>query len=51
MTRDDAIDTLLAVMSPENYDLLVRQMGHSLDRFERWIAGTLIASLLEPVHA
>ena len=51
MTRDDAIDTFLVIMGPESYDLLVRQMGYSVDRFERWIAGTLIASLLEPVHA
>lgn len=48
MTRDDAIDTAMVVMGPESYDLLVRQGGYSLDRFERWVADTLIASLLEP---
>jgi len=48
MTRDDAVDTLMVVMGPESYDLLVGQTGYSLDRFERWTADTLIAALLEP---
>jgi AcrR family transcriptional regulator len=50
MTRDDAVDTVMVVMGPESYDLLVRQTGYSLDRFERCSADTLIAALLEPVH-
>ena len=33
MTRDDAIDTLMVIMGPESYDLLVRQTGYSVDRF------------------
>jgi hypothetical protein len=41
---------VMVVMGPESYDLLVRQTGYSLDRFERWSADTLIAALLEPVH-
>jgi len=40
----------MVVMGPESYDLLVRQTGYSLDRFERWTADTLIAALLEPGH-
>jgi len=48
MTRDDAIDTLMVIMGPESYDLLVRQTGYSVDRFEQWIARTLVAALLKP---
>jgi len=48
LSRDDAIDTLLVVMGPESYALLVGQSGYSLDRFEEWVARTLIASLLDP---
>jgi AcrR family transcriptional regulator len=48
MTRDEAIDTLMVVMGPESYDLLVRQTGYSLDRYEQWTARTSIAALLEP---
>jgi AcrR family transcriptional regulator len=48
MTQDTAIDTAMVVMGPESYDLLVRQLGYSLDRFEQWIADTLIACLLPP---
>ena len=48
LSRDDAIDTLLVIMGPESYVLLVGQAGYSLQRFEEWLAATLIASLLEP---
>ena len=48
LSRDDAIDTLLVVMGPESYHLLVGQTGYSLQKFEDWVANTLIASLLEP---
>lgn len=48
ITRDEAIDTAMVIMGPESYDLLVLQNGYSLDRFEQWVAGTLIAALLEP---
>jgi hypothetical protein len=48
ITRADAIDTAMVIMGPESYDLLVRQTGYSLDRFEEWVAVTLIAALLEP---
>jgi hypothetical protein len=50
LSRDDAIDTLLVIMGPESYTLLVGQTGYSLQRFEEWVAATLIASLLEPDH-
>ena len=49
MTRDDAIDTFMVIAGPESYDLLVGQSGYDLDRFEGWIARTLIAALLEPL--
>jgi hypothetical protein len=48
LSRDDAIDTLLVIMGPESYLLLVGQAGYSLQRFEEWLAATLIASLLKP---
>ena len=48
LSRDDAIDTLLVIMGPESYHLLVDQSGYSLQRFEEWVADTLIACLLEP---
>lgn len=48
LSRDDAIDTLLVIMGPESYHLLVDQTGYSLERFEKWVADTLIASLLKP---
>jgi AcrR family transcriptional regulator len=48
MTRETAIDTAMVIMGPESYDLLIRQLGYSLDRFEQWIADTLIACLLPP---
>jgi hypothetical protein len=35
LTRDDAIDTVMVVLGPESYDLLVLQVGYSLDRFEQ----------------
>lgn len=46
MTRDEAIDTFMVIAGPESYDLLVGQTGYDLDRFEQWIARTLIAALL-----
>ena len=48
LSRDDAIDTLMVIMGPESYVLLVGEAGYSLPKFEEWLAATLIASLLEP---
>ena len=44
--RDEAVDTLWALASPETHDLLVRDTGYSLDRYERWVANTVIGALL-----
>jgi AcrR family transcriptional regulator len=46
LTRDDAIDTLWAIASPETYDLLVERAGYTLDRYQTWITKTLAAALL-----
>jgi AcrR family transcriptional regulator len=46
LTRDDAIDTLWAIASPETYDLLVERRGYTLDRYQTWITNTLAAALL-----
>ncbi|HTU74656.1 MAG TPA: helix-turn-helix domain-containing protein [Trebonia sp.] len=42
----EAADILHALASPEVYHLLVTVRGWSPDRYERWLAGTLISQLL-----
>ena len=42
----DAADIIHALASPEVYHLLVTVRGWSPDRYERWLAGTLISQLL-----
>jgi AcrR family transcriptional regulator len=42
----DAADIIHALASPELYHLLVTVRGWSPDRYERWLAGTLISQLL-----
>jgi AcrR family transcriptional regulator len=42
----DAADIVHALASPEVYHLLVTVRGWSPDRYERWLAGTLISQLL-----
>ncbi|MEP6560305.1 MAG: TetR/AcrR family transcriptional regulator [Nakamurella sp.] len=46
LDRDAALDTIMVVMGPESYDVLVRQAGYTLDRYEQWLGDTLIAALL-----
>ena len=46
LTRDDAVDTLWALASPETYDLFVDRAGYTLDRYQAWVADTLTAALL-----
>ncbi len=46
LTRDDAVDTLWAIASPETYDLLVERAGYTMDRYQTWITNTLAAALL-----
>lgn len=44
----DAADVIHALMSPDVYRLLVTERGWAPERYERWLAGTLIAQLLPP---
>lgn len=46
LDRDAALDTIVVVVSPESYGVLVRGAGYTLDRYEQWIGDTLIAALL-----
>ena len=48
LTRSAAVDTLLVVAGPATYEALVEGLGYSLDEFETWLAGTLIAAVLRP---
>ncbi len=43
---DAALDTIMVIVSPESYDVLVRRAGYTLDQYEKWIGDTLIAALL-----
>lgn len=36
----------MVLVSRESDDVLVRGAGYTLDRYEQWIGGTLIAALL-----
>ena len=46
LTFQNALDTVMALLSPESYDVLVRQLAYTLDEYEEWMANTLIAALL-----
>jgi AcrR family transcriptional regulator len=48
LTRDAAVDTLLVLAGPASYEALVEGRGYSLDEFEAWLAGCLVALLLRP---
>lgn len=48
LTATAAADTAWTIASPETYDLLVRTAGYSHDEYERWVATTLAAALLDP---
>lgn len=43
-----AIDTMLVIVGPDTYHTLVQARGYSMDEFERWVGGTLIAAVLGP---
>jgi AcrR family transcriptional regulator len=47
----DAADIIHALMSPEVYRLLVVDRRWHPDRYEQWLADTLIHQLLAPAHA
>jgi AcrR family transcriptional regulator len=44
----DAADIVHALMSPEVYRLLVHDRGWPPERYERWLAATLVDQLLSP---
>lgn len=46
LTRDAAVDTLLVLAGPATYEALVEGRGYTLDEFESWLAGTLVAAVL-----
>lgn len=47
LTERSAADIIHALASPEMYRLLVTERGWSPDRFEQWLADTLITQLTE----
>lgn len=47
----DAADIIHALLSPELYRLLVIERGWASDRYQRWLAKTLIDQLLEATPA
>lgn len=54
LTERDAADIIHAIASPETYRLLVTDRGWAPERFEQWLAETLIQQLLaldaSPIH-
>jgi AcrR family transcriptional regulator len=48
LTEAEAADILWALTSPELADRFVRRRGWPLDRYERWLADTMAATLLPP---
>lgn len=47
----DAADLVHALMSPELYRLLVIDRGWTPERYEQWLAGTLVDQLISPSPA
>lgn len=43
---DRAVDSAMAIASPATYDVMVRELGYSLDRYQEWVADTLVAALV-----
>lgn len=43
---DEAADVIHALWSPEMYTILVRELGWTPERYERWMADTLERTLL-----
>jgi AcrR family transcriptional regulator len=43
----DAADLIHAILSPEMYRLLVLDRGWKTNRYEQWVAGTLVQQLME----
>ena len=51
LTPDAAIDTAWAIASPETHELFVRRLDWTYDRYETWLATTLVAALIAPEAA
>lgn len=47
----DAADIIHALMSPEVYRLLVHDRGWHSERYQHWLAGTLVDQLLPPAES
>lgn len=50
LDRDEAIDIVWVLTSPDNYQRLVRARGWRLQRYEQWLAQTFLDQLLPPHH-
>jgi AcrR family transcriptional regulator len=48
LTVDEARDILLVFSGPLMFEMLVVDLGWSLDRYQQWIEQTLVETLLEP---
>jgi AcrR family transcriptional regulator len=51
LTEDQATDLLYTLNHPTLYDMLVGRLGWPAERYEGWLAETLIEQLLEPPAA
>ncbi len=48
LDREGAVDVLWLLNGPDVFRHLVRGAGWSLDRYERWLAGSFVRELLGP---
>ena len=46
-TRDEAIDLMLLLHGPETYNALVFEAGWTVERYEAWLASTLVEQILD----
>ena len=49
--KDEAVDIVYALTSPELFELLVRQCGWTVEQFQDWLADVLTGLLLNPATA
>lgn len=48
--RDEAVDIVWVLTSPDNFQRLVRARRWSIQRYQQWLAQTLLDQLLPPHH-
>lgn len=48
LSREQAVDSAWALLSPDTYDLFVRHRGYTLDQYEDWVRDILTAALIDP---